>query len=54
MRLRGLWDVAALPRAYIAKVAEQKGAMYNAHGGMAFADNLWWKEPKQGGINSDA
>ena len=28
MRLRGLWDVAALPRAYIAKVAEQKGVLF--------------------------
>jgi hypothetical protein len=29
MRVRGLWDVAALPRADIAKVAEQKGVMCN-------------------------
>jgi len=27
MRVRGLWDVAALPRADIAKVAEQKGVL---------------------------
>ncbi len=29
MRVRGLWDVAALPRADIAKVAEQKGGLCN-------------------------
>jgi len=29
MRLRGLLDVAALPRAYIAKVAEQKGGKFS-------------------------
>ena len=29
MRVRRLWDIATLPRADIAKVAEEKSGLYN-------------------------